>query len=227
MRLPRITILALVFSIFSFVAAHAGENISQLLGRIEAKTYSYTSLRADFTQTLLHKQSGTAENRSGTISLLKPKLLRWETLTPAKELVVITDSIIWSYLADEEVAYKYPLELLDDSSTILRFVTGQAHLNAEFEAEFEGRQGGFVTLRLYPLKPQQTLVEAVIVVEEQSGILQQVNIIDFYGNENKITFSNMEFNVPLEKSSFTFDPPEGTDIEDRTSATVMEEKILQ
>lgn len=197
-----------------------------LVKAIEAKSRSYDTLTADFTQTLKHQQSGTTEERTGSITFKKPQALLWKTLEPANELIIINDEAIWNYLVEEEVVYKYPLEMLKDSSSILRFVTGQGAIETDFEVELEGNEEGLTKLHLYPYSPQPTLTEAVLWVDEDATI-KKVMIIDFYGNENTLTFSRMELNPKVSNTAFTFTPPDGVDLEDRTSSTVMEKKLFQ
>ncbi|MFV0421568.1 LolA family protein [Oleidesulfovibrio sp.] len=215
-----------ILLVTGLVAPCFAADTAALVQRIESQSRAFNTLSTDFTQTLKHQQSGTTETRTGTISFKKPQALRWETTAPSKELIVINDDAIWNYLVDEEVVYKYPLEMLKDSSSILRFVTGQGEIESDFEVEHEGTEDGLTKLHLYPFRPQQTLTEATLWVNETAEI-HKVMIVDFYGNENTLTFSNMKFDAPVTDKKFAFTPPKGVDLEDRTSSTVMEKKLFQ
>jgi outer membrane lipoprotein carrier protein len=219
-------ILAIVFFIAALALTGQAAAAPDAVAALEKKVRSYTSFKADFVQTLTHRQSGTTETRQGSIIFRKPDSLRWETVHPSRELIVVTDSAVWNYIPDEEVAYKYPLDILKDSDTIMRFITGRANLDSDFEIEVEEEQGS-TRIHLYPYHPQQTLTEAVLWVDTQSGELKKVAVTDFYGNENMLEFSDMQFDIESGTGSFSFSPPAGTDIEDRTSDKVMEKKLFQ
>ena len=154
--------LAMVLSV-SGVAVAAPVN--PLVVSLQQKYDGIKSMKAEFTQLLVHKESGSKENRTGTLSFKKPLLVRWESKKPAPELLVVTDKEIWNVFPDEEVAYKYPLSMAQDSRSIVRVVTGQARLDQDFQIEEEGKESGLLKLRLFPKEPVQALVEAVLWID--------------------------------------------------------------
>ncbi len=201
---------------------------SPVAGKLQKKYDDIPSMQAEFTQVLLHKESGAKETRTGTLLFKKPLLVRWENKAPSPELLIVTKSEIWNAFPEEEVAYKYPLSLVEDSRSIIRVVTGQARLDQDFTIEDEGMEGGLAKLRLYPKEPVQALVEAIFWVDPESGLIRKFRLYDFYGNENEITFTNQKIGVSLSDSSFTYTPPKGTQVEDRTKEnSVIQKPLLQ
>lgn len=182
------------------------------------KTYDgIASMQADFTQVLLHKESGARETRSGTLQFKKPLLVHWETHKPTPELLVVGKSEIWNVFPDEEVAYKYPLSLVEDTRSLVRVITGQARLDLDFSFEEDGVEDGLTKLRVYPKEPVQSLVEAIFWVDPGSGLIRKFRIYDFYGNENEITFTRQKTGVSLSDSVFAYKPGKGIIVEDRTN----------
>jgi outer membrane lipoprotein carrier protein len=195
---------------------------------LQKKYDGIDSMRAEFTQILRHKESGSQENRTGVLLFKKPLLVRWETKAPAPELLVVTKAEIWNAFPDEEVAYKYPLSLVEDSRSIIRVVTGQARLDQDFTIEDEGKEDGLTKLRLFPKEPVQGLVEAIFWVDGDSGLIRRFRIYDFYGNENEITFTNQKTGVSLPDKDFSYTPPKAVQVEDRTKGDgVMQKPLLQ
>lgn len=189
---------------------------NSLTESLQAKYASITAMQADFTQTLFHKESGSKENRSGTLSFKKPLLVRWDTKKPSPELLVVGPSVIWNAFPDEEIVYKYALELAQDSRSIIRVVTGQARLDQDFFVEEEGKEGKLVRLRLYPKDPTQSLVEAVLWVDPDEELIKKVSTYDFFGNENQITFTKTNISANLKDADFTYTPPKNFVVEDMT-----------
>ncbi|MDM8216343.1 outer-membrane lipoprotein carrier protein LolA [Desulfovibrio piger] len=203
------------------VQAAAPQEVAQL-----KTTYAaLQSFRASFEQTLTHQESGKKEVRKGTLLFRKPLSIRWETSEGTQELLVVTPSEIWDYIPDEEIAYRYPPELVQDSRSIIQVLTGQAALDKDFDVTSEGRKGAFRVLHLYPKDPTPQMVEAQIYLDDK-GYIQRADIVDFYGNHNDVRFTAFSANARVKDQDFRFTPPKGVEVEDRTQKKGVEEREL-
>lgn len=167
----RVTVAATLFCVL--LCASALAFASDLTGRIQQRYATLNSFSASFEQTLTHKESGSVEKRQGTLLFQKPLLIRWQTAKPHAETLVVTNKEIWDYLPDEEVAYRYPPSLAQDSRSIIQVITGQAVLTKDFEVKDEGLEQGLAKLRLYPKEPAPQMVEALIWVDPASGYIRR------------------------------------------------------
>ncbi len=192
---------------------------------IQQRYETLKTFQADFVQELTNVASGEAESREGRIWFRQPSQVRWETITPEKQLLVVGPDYAWDYIEDEQLVLKYNVASLLDSKTILRFISGQANIKEDFivKSEWQGaddvraRWGkGFTVLQLVPKEAEPGMVLAYIGVEPDTGLLRQVMIVDFYGNGNELRLSNVKLDVDLAADMFTFVPPEGTQVEDNT-----------
>lgn len=204
----------LLLAFFKFDPALGAEPIIAVIRGYYAQTSSFG---ANFTQTLRHKESGASENRSGRLDFKKPFLIYWEVTNPEKETLVINEKSIWNYIPDEEIAYRYPVSVAQDSANIIQVLTGQVSLDRDFEVKNLGKEKNLVKLQLYPKEPTVQLVEAMLWVNEKNGQIQRAAVTDFYGNTNDITLTDIERNKKLNDSFFDFKPPANIEIEDRTS----------
>ncbi len=203
------TILCLVLSfICSFSLGHA----ASIEAEIQKKYKQIKTIKTIFQQTLDHKESGSVQKRKGTLLFQKPFLVRWETKDPSAELLLITNKIVWNYLPDEEVAYKYTPDIVEGSRPLVQVITGQAQLNKDFSVENMGKDGSYTKLHLYPNDPTPQMVEAFIWVDKKY-IIRKASIIDFYGNSNTLHFTSVETNVTFPSNTFSFKPPKGVDVE--------------
>ncbi len=220
--------LAAIFclALYPSIASPASTRGS-LVEKIQAAYGTMTSMKASFSQVLVHKESGGRETRSGELLFKKPLLVRWETKTPERELLVVAPGNIWNVFPEEDLAYKYPPQMAEDSQSLVRVITGQARLEQDFTVESAAAEEGLAVLRLYPNEPTQALVEVVLWVDESSGLIQKFRVYDFYGNENEVVFSNRELNVTLPDSSFAYTPPPGMTVEDRSAQGAVQEPLLQ
>ncbi|MDR2893283.1 MAG: outer membrane lipoprotein carrier protein LolA [Deltaproteobacteria bacterium] len=184
-----------------------------------------------FEQKITHGESGITEERQGEIHFRKPFLVRWITRPPAEEVLVVTDKLIWQYLPDEELAYKFPIEAVDDKNAFLRVLFGMSSLSSSFEITVlsdkdvpgkpdaeagQGEADALVCLQLDPFEPSTSLMQAIIWVEPDSATLRRLQITDFYGNVSEMSVTSLEVNVKIPDSTFEFSPPPGTEIEDQT-----------
>ena len=207
------------------VAATAQAAPSDIVSGIKARYDKLQNFTATFEQTLTHKESGSVEKRRGSLRFRKPLLIRWETEAPTPELLVVTEKEIWDYLPDEEVAYRYPPDLVQDSRSIIQVLTGQSALDRDFDLKEEGREGGLRKIRLYPKEPTAQMVEALIWVENDY-LIRRADIIDFYGNHNDVRFVEFKSNSGVPVSTFSFTPPKGVDVEDRLEKGPVPERNL-
>lgn len=183
------------------------------------------TMQASFEQVLRHKESGAVEDRSGTFYFKAPARIRWVTEKPSPELLVVNPDAVWNYFEDEEVAYKYPASLVHETKTALRFITGQANIEEEFYVETAETKDGLTPLHLFAKEPTTDLTEATLWVAPDYSV-RRILTVDFYGNENEIRFSDIQFDAPMQDAFFNFTPPKGVEVEDRTK-DVQEQKIKE
>ena len=223
MRIKSIYILAAGLVLMAATVAQA----SDIATTIQARYEKLRTFSATFEQTLTHKESGSVEKRQGNLLFQKPLLIRWQTDKPHEETLVVTNKEIWDYLADEEIAYRYPLELVRDSRTIIQVITGQAALTKDFDVKEAGTENGLAKLHLYPKEAAPQMVEALLWVEPATGYIRRASIIDFYGNSNDVRFTQFKPDTSLKASDFTFTAPKGVEVEDRIDRKVQERELFK
>ncbi|GAU09204.1 cell envelope biogenesis protein LolA [Desulfoplanes formicivorans] len=193
----------------------AAEEIS---AHIQKQYQDLESFSSSFVQRLTNAATKEVEVRSGTITFAKPRRIRWETTEPEKELLLVGRDVVWDYFPDENVAYKYAVEQVLQSKTMLRFISGEANLQEDFVIENQGDDAGLIKLKLIPREPETNLVLAYIWVQPTTNMLGKVLVVDFFGNGNELELSNMVMNKALDPAIFTFTPPKGVDVEDASSS---------
>lgn len=223
MRINSVLALAAGLVLFAASAAQA----SDIATTIQARYDKLRTFSATFEQTLTHKESGSVEKRQGNLLFQKPLLIRWQTDKPHEETLVVTSKEIWDYIIDEEIAYRYPLELVRDSRSIIQVITGQAALTKDFDVKEDGQENGLAKLHLYPKEAAPQMVEALLWVEPATGYIRRASIIDFYGNSNDVRFTQFKPDTTLKASDFTFTAPKGVEVEDRIDRKVQERELFK
>ena len=154
--------------------------------------------------------------RSGKIVFKQPSLLRWESVKPEQELLIVGESIVWDYFPEDKLALKYHTKQLFNSKTMIKFISGQAKLEEDFVVENQGDDNGLIKLKLMPLEPETGMVLAYVWIDPEKKMMRKVLVVDFYGNGNEVYMSNIEIDPAVDDSIFQFTPPEGVDVEDNT-----------
>lgn len=192
----------------------------QLAGRIQQKYASIRSFTASFSQSIRNAASGDTERRSGSFSFKKPLLVRWETVKPEKELLLIGATAVWDYFEEDKEAYRYAVEEIIGSKTMLRFLTGQAKLTEDFHVAVsrEPAGPGQAVLDLAPKEPEPGLVMARIWVDTATDLIVRIHIQDFYANANDLSLTDLVVNPKLADNLFVFSPPKDVKIRDNASA---------
>lgn len=219
-------LVALLYCSFFATTSFANQvSPTELPDLIQQRYETLNTFSADFVQELTNVASGQVDTRKGRIWFKQPSQVRWESIEPEKELLIVGPEMAWDYIEDEQLALKYNVASLLDSKTILRFISGKANIKEDFivKTEWQGADDvrakwgkGYTVLQLVPKEAEPGMVLAYIGVEPDTGLLRQVMIIDFYGNGNELRLSNVELDIDLAPEMFTFTPPEGTQIEDNT-----------
>lgn len=217
---------AVAMLLFLFQAGTCEAVAASLPGEIQKAYASINSMRVEFIQILVHKESGSKETRSGVLHYKKPLLVNWQIRQPSPELLVVGPKSIWNVFPDEELAYKYALDITGDSGGIIKIVTGQARLDQDYDLEDESVDGDLRTVRMYPKQPSQAMVEARLWVDSTTFLIKKIKVYDFYGNENEITFIRHEPGAATGAEMFNYVPPKNFLIEDRTKDKALEKPLL-
>ena len=192
-------------------------DMASVTDAMQKKYRAVTSFTADFTQVLTNAASKETSTRTGRIFFVQPALVRWETDTPEKELLVVNKDSAWNAFPGEKNVYRYPVENVLGGKTMLRFLSGKGNLREDFHIEEEsGAPVGQIKLKLVPNQATGGLVLAHVWVDRQVSLLTRVSIEDFYGNINDVTLSNVKVNAPVSKDLFQYTPPSDYTVFDNT-----------
>lgn len=201
-------LLGLVFVLTSVWCAQA----SDLSDQIQKRYDSLQSFRSFFLQKLTNASSREVQERLGSITFKRPRFIRWETTSPENELLIIGQNTVWEYFPEEETVYRYSVEQVLSSKTMIRFLSGEANLKDDFIVEDLGMDGEFRHLKIVPMEPEPNLVEGELWVRPGQDMLEKIKLVDFFGNINELELTGIEIDVTVEDKDFILNPPQGTDV---------------
>lgn len=193
-------------------------DIAENLQKNQEKILSFSS---NIDQKLTHAESHTVEERKGKIYFKRPNYVVIDTFLnnekkDDKTKIIMGPNTIWVYISDDEIAYKYPVSQAHDIAPSLLVITGQKNLLENFSIEQIWVEGEAYKLLLFPNDPTTQMVKVFLWINQKNGLLQRIQLIDFYENINDITFHNIHLNEAIKESLFSFVPPPGVIVEDHT-----------
>lgn len=207
----------LTFAVSGVAFAAASQDVTALADKVQKQYQNLTSFSADFVQVLDNAASKEKDTRSGRLVFAQPSLIRWETEKPEKELLVVGKDAVWNAFPEEKVAYRYSVEEVLGSKTMLRFLSGKGNLREDFHVQQEkDAPEGQAKLKLVPREAEPSLVLAYAWVDLKSNMLTRIAIEDFYGNINDVTLSNVKLNPSVAKEQFQYAAPKDYGIFDNT-----------
>lgn len=152
----------------------------------------------------------------GTMQVKRPGQFRWETTSPAKQLIVTSGKTVWIYDPDLEQAVRQNLDEQVGNTPALLLSGQPGTIMKSFRVTQP--KAGEPYFVLYP-KSEDGVFESLGIRFTGNSLSQstpsQMILKDSLGQQTTITFSNVKLNPALNSSLFNFTPPKGTDIIDQ------------
>ena len=164
------------------------------------------SMQADFKQAVYDKDGQALQQSEGRFELLRPGRLRWQTLTPEQQLIVIQKQSVWIYDPDLLQATKQQLHSERQPLATLLLNANVDDILKRFVVTVQGK----TVYILQPTDKQTTLSEIRLNFADKQ--LRGMQFKDKLGQTTMISFSKIQTNLTLNNKLFQFTPPPGTDV---------------
>jgi outer membrane lipoprotein carrier protein len=177
--------------------------------RIQAHYEKVRDLAARFEQTSRSSIFGTDTATSrGRVVFAKPGRMRWDYEEPEPSAVVSDGETLWIY--DPKAREVQRLRVGEGflSGAAMQFLLGQGDLLAEFEVHALSCTEAVAELDLVPRAPA-TYERLRIRAQAETGEVLETTVVDLFGNETRVAFSEVHVNRDPAPETFRFDAPEG------------------
>lgn len=206
--LSKLLILA-VFLVNSHVFAQDDITAQEVIQNVQSAYKDITDAKASFSQTVKFNKS-KAQSSSGTLYIKKENKYRIET---GSQTIVTDGSTSWSYTPSKKQVvidyYKETGNTFSPNKYLFQYpenfysdLTGTEKLNGKdvYVLSLKPRESGYVK-------------SAKLWVGKDDWIIKKIYILT---DESSSTYSikNIQTNIGVANSKFTFSPPEGTEVID-------------
>ncbi len=192
-------------------ATGAGDNLSSIVNRLQQRYGDISTIEADFSQEFHSATMGEPQSSAGKVYLKKPGKMRWDYTAPIKDQIVSDGTHVWVYQPD----LNQVIERRTDAATAgiaTDFLTGIGDLKKDFTIKLSAQTGATWTLELTPRTPQPNLQKLFMDVDKKALLVVKTRVVDNFGNETRVSFSNIKTNYALTDKLFEFKTPEGASV---------------
>jgi len=189
--------------------ASAQQAPADLVKRVDDHYNHLRTLRARYSEH--YTGMGLDRTETGTLTLRKPGLMRWSYDKPAGKVFVLDGKFGWFYTPGEPQISRTPAKQIDDLRSPLQFLLGHTKLQKELEHLTVAPEGANFRISGVP-KGMAERVHLLTLTVNPAGTIQALTIEETDGATTAFSFSDIEENVPIPASDFSFTPPPHTQI---------------
>jgi outer membrane lipoprotein carrier protein len=214
-----------------FLTTQSPDDPSVYAKRFEARYRQQHSLRVTFLETY-EENGAVARREAGVAYFLRPGKMRWEYVSPERNLFVVDGKTAWFYVPADRTATKVPARQSNDWRTPFALLAGEMKLSrlcarVEFAEHERAEKKENVVLSCVMREgepaPRESKAKgelpaetstALFEVVRASGELARVVFHDAGGIKVEFQFSGWVSDQRMDPSLFHFAPPSGVAIVD-------------
>lgn len=172
------------------------------------------SFESRFTQIISDNQEHIISKTQGQMKVLRPGKFYWKSNSPDSVLIVADGNVLWTYDVELEQVTKQDLAQVLSASPAAILIGSTHQLLSDFKV-LETKKDSCQTLgrqcfSLTPLNESEMFQNVTIIFEDKK--LVEVTMQDPLGQNVQTIFTQVKINTDIDKSIFTFSPPNGVDV---------------
>ena len=202
-HLATTSLLALSLASFPATAAPSAQQA------LESFLDGLVTMKATLIQTQHDASKKLIDESQGTLWISRPGRFRLDYTTPIEQSFIADGVNLWLYDQELEQVTVKPQESSLGSSPAL-ILSGTQPFTEGYNLEELGEHSGMLWLALYPKDADSTFDYIRIAMEQ--GVMRAIEMVDGFGQTSRLYLDVVERNPALDRSMFSFTPPEGIDV---------------
>ena len=195
-------LILICYPFFIFSQDNKAKSILDLLSK---KTKSYSSIKAEFTNTFSNTITDLNESQSGTI-YLKENAYKLEL---ESQIIISDGETNWIYLIDEE---EVNITEIDDEENELNPSKIFTIYEDGYNYKFINEGSNVYQINLIP-KESSPFSKVELFINKHKMQISSFNMIDKQGSNYKYTIDSFETNIELNNDFFIFNTKEYPEVE--------------
>ncbi|MBI5588147.1 MAG: outer membrane lipoprotein chaperone LolA [Deltaproteobacteria bacterium] len=207
MRVLRSVCCALLTAAFLSSAASAAE-VNGVVERLQKHYESVSTIEAAFAQEVFSKSLNRSETNEGRVFFKKPGKWKWLYNDPAKGVFTSNGRKVWLFEPDFNQVLEKDVDASSPAITT-DFLTGVGNLRKDFDITLAAESSDAWRLELAPKQQLPNVKKLFLEVDKTKLMVVKTVVVDYLGNEVRISFKDIKANQPVNDSLFEFKPPKG------------------
>lgn len=167
------------------------------------------AMQADFYQLVTDKKGQKIQEVYGEMQLKRPNKFRWDYNKPFEQQIISDGKKVWLYDTElAQVTVRALSKALGSSPAAL--LAGDDSLEKNFRLENAHRKDDLDWVDTNPKDSDSGFSK--ISLGFKNDILQEMMMVDSFGQQTKIVFSNLLHNPVIDSKTFLFKVPKGVDV---------------
>ncbi|NOZ52870.1 MAG: outer membrane lipoprotein chaperone LolA [Gammaproteobacteria bacterium] len=203
-------VLCIMLVCWVITPANAGSATERLNSFFE----QVTSMRADFSQTIVSKTHSDAEQSKGTLIMQRPGRFRWDYVEPYEQQIIADGKKLWIYDIEMEQVIVKPLDLVL-GNTPAALLSGNVAVTDKFivkKVPTKIDNNALFWLELLPKDKEAGFQQLLLAFSGNE--LKIMELTDAFERVTRISFSNIQRNPDIDDFIFQFKVPPGVDVID-------------
>ena len=212
--MKRLPILAAVFLILfsgpGFSAA-AELSVDDIMAGVEAR-YKGPGFSARFFQESTLKAMDITDTAEGTILIKRPGMMRWAYERPDPQLIVTDGEVLWIYRPQDRQVMIGDAPAYFGGGKGAGFLSDVKSVSADFIVTPGPASETYHVLKLIPRENRYNVDAIRLYISRERFEIEQVVTENRFGDETRLTFTELRFGQDPDDSLFRFEIPPGTDV---------------
>jgi len=200
---------AVLLTSICFAPVLLAQSNDLIVRRVDDHYNHLNSLRARYTEH--YSGMGMDRTETGTLLLKKPGRMRWSYDAPVGKVFVLDVKFAWFYTPGDAQATRVAAKEMDDLRSPLRFLLGHTQLKKELDGLTVTPEGSGFRISGVP-KGMEQRVKLLSLGVTAAGAIERMRLEEVDGAVTEFAFSDMQENVPVKDSDFSFIPPPGVTV---------------
>ncbi len=197
----------ILFAMVTATYADPSIDLSNLLNSVH-------TVRANFTQTVYDNRGKVIQRAYGHMALQRPGKFRWDVTKPVPQLIIANATRLWIYDPDLEQVTIRSLSGAAGETPALLLSHVNTTLANDFLVQSLPTKSGLNRFELKPKKSDNMF--SSIEMGFKTNQLHEMRLQDNLGHTTVIQYENIQTNITLSASLFTFKPTAKIDVIDET-----------
>lgn len=180
---------------------------SESLKKFYEQTYA---MQANFHQIVTDSKGRKVQEVRGEMQMKRPNKFRWDYQKPYEQQIISDGKQVWLY--DTDLA-QVTIRTLDKAlgSSPAALLAGDEDVDANYVLRDFNRQDQLEWVAVVP-KVNETGFNKINLAFNKAQMLQEMELVDSFGQQTRIIFSEQKQNPTIAAKTFLFKTPKNVDV---------------